>query len=263
MDSMIRERIFRRKLAQRISGVSFAPAGEVTCLCGTSPRAFTLIELLVVVSITAVLMALLLPAVGRMRVEGQVAVCAGNLRQIASGAQLYAGENSMRLPGNPDTPNGSVVGWSTSPSSWPSEILPYAGGDPRIFVSPALPKFRNPGWPQYADQLTPVLPGSSYMLNGQVNHRPLSTLPEPSKIVMLWTGESTTICAQRYPTATSGGDWEAVSPLNWETIPYAGRMNWLFADGHVERGKPSDYYLPEKFSQGRYWDWRDAAGIAY
>lgn len=226
-------------------------------------RGFTLIEVLVVVAITAILTALLLPAVSRLRTDGQAAVCAGNLRQIASGAQLYAAEHSMRLPGNPDVGNGSVVGWNITPTSWPSEILPYAGGDPRIFVSPGLPKFRNPGWPQYADQLTPVLPGSSYMLNGQVAHRPLSTLPAPSKIVLLWTGSSTSICAHRYPNTTAGNDWDAVSPLNWEIVPYNGRMNWLFVDGHVERGKPSDYYLPEKFSQGQKWDWRDAAGISY
>ncbi|MFZ4682357.1 MAG: prepilin-type N-terminal cleavage/methylation domain-containing protein [Terrimicrobiaceae bacterium] len=226
-------------------------------------RGFTLIELLVVIAITTVLMAMLLPVVGRMRIEGQAAVCAGNLRQIASGAQLYTGEHSMRLPGNPNVPNGSVVGWNTSPDTWPSEILPYSGGDPRIFVSPGLPKFRNPGWPQYADQLTPALPGSSYFLNGQVSHRPLGSLPAPSKIVMLWTGQATSICAQRYPTFTAGGDWDAVSPMKWETVPYNGRMNWLFADGHVERGKPADYYLPEKFAQGQNWDWRDAAGIVY
>ena len=234
----------------------------ISCSGRTFLAGFTLIELLTVVAITAVLMTLLLPTVERMRNEGQAAECAGNLRQIGAGTQLYAGDHSMRLPGNPDIPNGSVVGWNTAPS-WPAEILPYAGGDPRIFVSPALPKFRNQGWPQYADQLTPVLPGSSYMLNGQVSHRPLTTLTEPSKIIMLWTGESTSIVAHRYPTLAPGGDWEAVSPLKWKTVPYNGRMNWLFADGHVERGTPSHYYQPKKFSQGKNWDWRDAAGLVY
>jgi prepilin-type processing-associated H-X9-DG protein len=240
----------------------FLQAGRISSFRRTFLAGITLTELLVVIAITAVLMALLLPTVRRMRTEGQAAVCAGNLRQIGAGTQLYAGEHSMRLPGNPDIPNGSVVGWNTAPS-WPAEILPYAGGDPRIFVSPALPKFRSQRWPQYADQLTPVLPGSSYMLNGQVSHRPLTTLSEPSKIIMLWTGESTSICASRYPTLAPGGDWEAVSPLKWKTVPYNGRMNWLFTDGHVERGTPSDYYQPKKFSQGKNWDWRDAAGLVY
>jgi prepilin-type processing-associated H-X9-DG protein/prepilin-type N-terminal cleavage/methylation domain-containing protein len=237
-------------------------AGRISCSGKTFLAGFTLAELLVVIVITAVLLAVLLPMVKRMRTEGQAAVCARNLRQIAAGAQLYAGEHSMRLPGNPDVANGSVVGWNTAPS-WPAEILPYAGNDPRIFVSPGLPEFRNNGWPQYDDQLTPVLPGCSYMLNGQVSHRPLTTLSEPSKIIMLWTGEATSICASRYPTLAPGGDWEAVSPLKWKTVPYNGRMNWLFADGHVERGAPSDYYKPKKFSQGKNWDWRDAVGLVY
>jgi prepilin-type N-terminal cleavage/methylation domain-containing protein/prepilin-type processing-associated H-X9-DG protein len=223
-------------------------------------KGFTLIELLVVVAITGILTAFLLPAIGRMQKEGQATVCAGNLRQISTGAMLYAAEHSMRLPGNPNVDNGTVVGWNTSPS-WPLEILPYAGGEPRIFVSPGLPKYRSMAWGKYADQLTPVLPGSSYMLNGQVSHRPIATLPAPSKIVMLWTAEWTQICAHRYPTSISGGDWDAVSPLKWTVVPYNGRMNWLFADGHVERGKPADYYLPEKFAQGQNWTYIDAAGI--
>lgn len=242
---------------------TFLQTGRISSSGRTFLAGITLTELLVAIAITAVLLAVLLPMVKRMRTEGQAAVCARNLRQIAAGALSYAGDHSMRLPGNPNIANGSVVGWYTSPISWPSQILPYAGNDPRIFVSPGLPEFRNRGWPQYDDQLTPVLPGSSYMLNGQVSHRPLTTLTDSTKIIMLWTWESTSICANRYPTTVQGGDWEAVSPLKWKTVPYNGRMNWLFADGHVERGTPSDYYKPEKFSQGKNWDWRDAAGLVY
>ncbi|MFQ5424022.1 MAG: prepilin-type N-terminal cleavage/methylation domain-containing protein [Phycisphaerae bacterium] len=64
------------------------------------PRAFTLIELLVVIGLIAALVGLLLPALGRARQAGRMAVCASNLQQIARGFQLYSMEfNGAALPG--------------------------------------------------------------------------------------------------------------------------------------------------------------------
>jgi len=51
---------------------------------------FTLIELLVTISITAMLMALLLPALGSARESGRSAVCLSNLRQLALANSAYA-----------------------------------------------------------------------------------------------------------------------------------------------------------------------------
>jgi prepilin-type N-terminal cleavage/methylation domain-containing protein/prepilin-type processing-associated H-X9-DG protein len=49
---------------------------------GTDPRAgFTLIELLVVIAVIAMLMAILLPALERVRKQGKATVCQANLRQ--------------------------------------------------------------------------------------------------------------------------------------------------------------------------------------
>lgn len=55
-------------------------------------RGFTLIELLVVVAIIALLMAILMPSLGRAREQAKTSACASNLRQIGVGMRVYATE---------------------------------------------------------------------------------------------------------------------------------------------------------------------------
>ncbi len=68
---------------------------------GTRRRAlsgFSLIELLVVVAIIAVLIGILLPALGDARRSAKSAVCEGNVRQYATATGSYASERKDRLP---------------------------------------------------------------------------------------------------------------------------------------------------------------------
>jgi len=84
-------------------------------------RGFTLVELLVVVSMFALLLTMLMPAMGKVRQLAQAAECASNLRQCALAFQEYANENGSLFPyGRYNPPSGGEL-------TWDSLISPYLG----------------------------------------------------------------------------------------------------------------------------------------
>ena len=63
-------------------------------------RGFSLIELLVVISIIALLIGILLPALGAARESARGLMCASNMRQLVVGHALYAGAfDDISIPG--------------------------------------------------------------------------------------------------------------------------------------------------------------------
>jgi prepilin-type N-terminal cleavage/methylation domain-containing protein len=102
--------------------------------------AFTLIELLVVVSIIALLIGILLPAVGETRRQARISLCISNMKQHATGVGNYASQNNDILPNAP-------VSTARNPAE--SNLIGPRGAVSFFFANQTIPlngfAFPNPG----------------------------------------------------------------------------------------------------------------------
>lgn len=93
-------------------------------------RAFTLIELLVVIAIIALLLALLMPALRRVKSQAKTVVCQGNLKQWGLIFRMYANENDGHFPTGP---YGSARAGNLM---WMSATRPYVGDNDDLYFCP-------------------------------------------------------------------------------------------------------------------------------
>ena len=94
-------------------------------------RGFTLVELLVVISIVALLISLLLPALSRAREISQRVACATVMKQIAIGTTAYRLDYRDWLPCINNAGHGGVMWGLTVPSAYKSVLEDYWPADVR------------------------------------------------------------------------------------------------------------------------------------
>ncbi len=99
-------------------------------------KAFTLIELLVVISIIAVLMSIMMPALGKVRKMAQKTVCLTSQRSIGFALSLYVGDNDNSFSHGKA---GSVAA-KAAKVSWVRDVAAYTDKTASIFTCPAAKK---------------------------------------------------------------------------------------------------------------------------
>lgn len=195
-------------------------------------RAFTLIELLVVVSIIALLISIMLPALGRARMLAQRTQCSSNVRQLVIAAITAANDNNGIWPARHvnlrNQTHGFVARRQASEDSrglWEMYVSGYTIEDSAEgFYCPSMPEGEHIGlrredaWPAYAHPAGWYNWGYYYLPHQPDDWRWQGTLDPPKNLedhsrVTIWTD------------VTIGEIGSA-----WRSVPHAaigaGFVNW-------------------------------------
>jgi prepilin-type N-terminal cleavage/methylation domain-containing protein/prepilin-type processing-associated H-X9-DG protein len=240
-------------------------------------RAFTLIELLVVIAIIAILAAILFPVFAQAREAARKASCQSNLKQILSGAMMYAQDYDERYVtsyGGYAIPTVDISNNTTVNANvyWMGLILPYTKntgiyrcpsetrGPENWPSNPQITGYgqqhNNLGWGMNAPSLAEVQApadtiyfSDSGHFNGSGGASWNTFLTQPDGTAFGLRTNGCPSCTRSYTQCTgcpSGGPYGLGPCCDADTIvgKHSGVCNIGFADGHVKAMKVSAAALP-------------------
>jgi len=210
----------------------------------TQQTGLTLIELLLVISILALLLALLIPAIYNVREQSRIAYCLGNLRRIGTALNTYASDNQGFLP------PGKVEIHSYAPAAGKTEHAKEVWCE-FLYAYLDIPEVR--GYSTIEKQLTgtcfdcPSNQASSQRLGFDYAYN--------AQAVIFLDGKLANIPSPSFQILVSESGWYLNSnPHNVHLVHSlmlgSPGANYLFADGHAEWSQR--YHLMEP----QYSPWR-------
>ncbi len=120
------------------AGGGIKPLQAQTVRGRSSLTGFTLIELLVIMAIIGIIIAVLVPAIGKVKDSARRAECANNLRQIGMAFYLYLDDhNEMFPPGGGGGPadRGPADIWGGGPTrAWEDKLKQGYIDDANVFI---------------------------------------------------------------------------------------------------------------------------------
>jgi prepilin-type processing-associated H-X9-DG protein len=217
-----------------------------------SSEAFSLVELIVVIGIIAVIAGLVVPTLEVLREKGKETACANNMRQWGTAMGMYLDENRSVFPKDGTEGDEAPI--------WYNVLPPYIGVEPfyalkakgkapcpgmgkSIYICPCVPTdsamlAKYTGGSQMTYALSYAM---NYWINAPKENASLSTRMRLSQVKH---SEQFVVFSEPADTSLKSVDSEPTnaSLTSAPDFRHRGRVNVVFADGHVAPVRKMDIF---------------------